>query len=219
MTLNQLQVLASIIRTGSFRAASQELHRAQSAVSYAIRSLEQELGFPLFDRSQYRPQLTPQGKSFAGKTDEFISHYEELRSSARLLELGHEPIIRLSVSSLWPMPVLAKALQEFKKKFPYADIKIFHDVLSADQMLLKGNVDLVFAEIFNDSQLLISQELFDVKMIPLCNPKSALGKLKGKAKIEDLRKNSQIILRSTSDSNQRSAHIFNPSNTISVGDF
>ena len=37
MTLDQLKVLAAIVETGSFRAAADRLHRAQSAVSYAIK--------------------------------------------------------------------------------------------------------------------------------------------------------------------------------------
>jgi DNA-binding transcriptional LysR family regulator len=218
MTLDQLQVLQNIIQSGSFRAASQNLHRAQSAVSYAVRTLEDELGFPLFDRTQYRPSLTAQGRAFLQKVEELLAQLSELEQTARFLKLGYEPEVRISVSGLWPMHRLAEVLSEFKKKFPQTEIKIFHDVLSADQMLLKGRVDLAFAEIFQNA-LLESRQVFTVKMIPLCSPDSGLAGLKGKAGLADLKKYTQIILRSTSDNDHRSAQIFNPSNTISVGDF
>jgi DNA-binding transcriptional LysR family regulator len=219
MTLDQLQVFQTIVKTGSFRAASQKLHRAQSAVSYAIKTLEDELGFPLFDRTSYRPKLTVQGQSFVKKTDEFIAHFDELKSSSKFLQLGHEPVIRLSVSGLWPIKPLAKALAEFKKKFPHTEIKIYTHILSGDQLLLNNKVDLVFGELFNDMQLLIYEELFQVQMFPLCSPRSALAALKGKASLEDLRQNTQVILRSTVEDNPRTAKVFNPANTISVADF
>ena len=43
LTLDQLQVLESIDRLGSFSAAAAELHRATSAVSYSVKSLEAAL--------------------------------------------------------------------------------------------------------------------------------------------------------------------------------
>jgi DNA-binding transcriptional LysR family regulator len=47
MTLEQLQCLRAIVEEGSFRAAASKLHKAQSAISYAIRLLEEEFGFEL----------------------------------------------------------------------------------------------------------------------------------------------------------------------------
>ena len=50
-TLDQIRVFLSVVDEGSFPKAAKSLQRAQSAVTYAIRKLEAEIGVPLFDRS------------------------------------------------------------------------------------------------------------------------------------------------------------------------
>ncbi|AFY02829.1 LysR family transcriptional regulator [Bdellovibrio bacteriovorus] len=217
MTLDQLQVLQTIVKSGSFRAASQELHRAQSAVSYAMRTLEGELGFKIFSRDQYRPTLTPQGRAFLKKADDLILQFDELGETAELLKRGHEPIIRLAVSALWPLPNLVSALKEFSSRFPQTEIKIIHDVLSADEHLLEDHADISLGTIFNDKGLLITEELFTVNMVMVCSAKHPLAKLK-KATTEDLKRYPQIVLSSTVKSSNRSGGVVNPANTISVQD-
>ena len=53
-TLDQLAALDAIERTGSFAGAAATLHRTTSAMSYAIRALEEALGLTLFDRRGHR---------------------------------------------------------------------------------------------------------------------------------------------------------------------
>ena len=50
MTLDQIRVLSTIVQTGSFRGTAELLHRSQPTLSVAIRNLEREFGFELFDR-------------------------------------------------------------------------------------------------------------------------------------------------------------------------
>lgn len=219
MTLDQLHVLQTIVTSGSFRAASQELHRAQSAVSYAVRTLEGELGFKLFNRDQYRPKLTPQGRAFLKKADDLIFQFDELEETAKFLKRGHEPIIRLAVSALWPLPTLVDALKEFHTHFPQTEIKIIHDVLSNDEQILEDLADIALGHIFNDQSQLIAEELFKVKMIAVASHKHPLAKLKGKAPPDELRKFPQVIMSSTVSNSDRSSGILNPDNVISVQDY
>ena len=48
--LDQLLVLDTIVRTGSFAAAAKELFRVPSAITYAIRNLEESLEIEIFER-------------------------------------------------------------------------------------------------------------------------------------------------------------------------
>lgn len=218
MTLEQLKTLHTIISTGSFRAASEHLNRAQSAVSYAIRTLEDELEFALFDRSQYRPILTPMGRAFHQKTVEFLNHFDQLEQTAQYLKRGHEPVLRIAVSALFPLTQLSQALCKLRAKFQDTEIEIYQEVMSAVQMLDEEQVDLALAPLPQENDKLAKAYLFDVKLINVASPKHELAKLKGKAKDSDLRKYPQIVLRSTIENNHR-AGIVNPNNTISVGEF
>jgi DNA-binding transcriptional LysR family regulator len=219
MTLDQLNVLQTIVKSGSFRAASQELHRAQSAVSYAIRSLEDEVGFKLFNRDQYRPNLTAQGRAFLKKAEDLIFQFDELEETAELLKRGHEPLIRLAVSALWPLPNLVSLLKEFKAQFPHTEVKIINDVLSNDEQLLEDHADLALGIVYNDSGQLTTEELFKVNMIAVCSSHHPLAKFKNKIPAEELKKHPQIITSTTVKSSNRSAGILDPHHVISVQDY
>lgn len=51
-TLKQFRYFVTIVETGSFIAASEQLFIAQSALSRQMMLLEDELGFLIFDRSE-----------------------------------------------------------------------------------------------------------------------------------------------------------------------
>lgn len=64
ITISSLQTFVGVIEAGGFIAAQETLHRSQPSITHAIKKLEAELQFELFDRSYYRPRLTPKGKAF-----------------------------------------------------------------------------------------------------------------------------------------------------------
>ena len=78
MTLDQLQIIETIVKSGSFSGAAKQLHRAQSAVSYSVKNLEDHWGFEIFDRSSYRAKLTPTGKAVIGKIRALLQNAETL---------------------------------------------------------------------------------------------------------------------------------------------
>ena len=61
MELTQLEFFIMVVEQGSFSKAAERVFRTQPAVSIAVRRLEEEIGAPLFDRSQKAPTLTDAG--------------------------------------------------------------------------------------------------------------------------------------------------------------
>ncbi len=61
MTLQQMQYLIEVYRTGSISGAARNLFLAQSSLSASISSMESELGFPLFVRTKKGMVPTVQG--------------------------------------------------------------------------------------------------------------------------------------------------------------
>ena len=62
MELTQLEFFIKVVEEGSFSKAAERVYRTQPAVSIAIRRLEEEIGAPVFERSQKAPALTELGK-------------------------------------------------------------------------------------------------------------------------------------------------------------
>lgn len=63
MQLRDLTYFVAVAETGGFTAAAERLHVVQSGVSASIRSLERQLGAPLFDRVPRSVVLTDAGRT------------------------------------------------------------------------------------------------------------------------------------------------------------
>jgi DNA-binding transcriptional LysR family regulator len=62
MDTAELRVFEAVARTGGMNRAAAELHTVQSNVTARVRSLENELGCPLFERHSRGVALTPAGQ-------------------------------------------------------------------------------------------------------------------------------------------------------------
>ena len=62
MTLRHLEIFKAVSETKSFTRAAARLYITQSAVSHAIRELEEQAGTPLFDRLSKSVYLTRSGE-------------------------------------------------------------------------------------------------------------------------------------------------------------
>lgn len=114
LTLDQLRALDAIDRLGSFAAAAKELHRATSAVSYAIRNLEEALGLRLFDRSRHRASLTADGRLVLTEGRAILTQAERLARLADDLRGEWEARLSLVVDGLFPLPPILRALSRFE---------------------------------------------------------------------------------------------------------
>jgi DNA-binding transcriptional LysR family regulator len=83
LTLDQIRVFLSVVDAGSFPKAAKSLQRAQSAITYAIRKLEAEIGVQLFDRSAYRSVLTPAGRALLTRARRIAEEAGAFREQAR----------------------------------------------------------------------------------------------------------------------------------------
>ncbi|HYX31901.1 MAG TPA: LysR family transcriptional regulator [Oligoflexus sp.] len=200
MTLDQLLVLSKIAETGSFRAAAGALHRAQSAVSYAIKNLEDELGVELLCRDQYRPTLTPAGEAVLLKAQRVLAGTDEILELSRQLKMGDEPFVNLAISAIVPMGPVIPALKEVGQRKPHLILNLRIEVLAAQIKVQDDQVDLAISELLPNkpgSEDLEKLALGHVRLLPVCAPGHKLA-LEDKRLMEtDLRMHTQVILPST----------------------
>mgnify|MGYP002631622275 CR=1 FL=1 len=112
-TLDQLRALEAVNRTGSFAAAAQELGRATSAISYAIKTLESALNVEIFDRSGHRARLTSAGELVLLETARVLTQARRLEQVGRELERGFEPALSVVLDGILPVPPVMRALRAF----------------------------------------------------------------------------------------------------------
>ncbi|CAM4078067.1 LysR substrate-binding domain-containing protein [Kerstersia similis] len=101
-----------------FNRAAERLHMAQPPLSQAIRRLEQEIGAPLFERTNRRVSLTPAGAAFLASSKKVLHLLGESVEQARRVAQGIEGHLILTFINIAPYPALLRALQRFRTTFP-----------------------------------------------------------------------------------------------------
>ena len=124
LTLDQFQVFVAVVETGSFSAAARRLNRAQSAVTYAVQRLEEQVGAPLFDRSAYRPGLSEAGRILLPQARRILDDVGHFRASARQIVRGLEAELRVLLAGGLLVTVLMSALVAFRDAFPTVRLRL-----------------------------------------------------------------------------------------------
>jgi DNA-binding transcriptional LysR family regulator len=129
VSIRDLKTFLAVIESGSFAGAALAVRRTQSAVTVQMKTLENELGFALFDRSKRPPILTDAGRAFAVKTADAVEVYERL-----FQDLGGNTVegqLRLGVVPSVITGIMPQALVALRAKYPSLHIKLAMG-LSAD---------------------------------------------------------------------------------------
>lgn len=113
MTLSQLDYIIEIYRCGSMNKASQRLFVSQSAISTAIRELEEEMGITIFARSNRGITLTESGQEFLTKIQPIWEQCREVRKFYSEKEFCRHNSLFISTQRY---PFCSKAFVEFLQK-------------------------------------------------------------------------------------------------------
>lgn len=143
MKIQQLQMLNALSETGTLQGAAERLHRTQAAVSMALKKLEHDAGFPLFDRDGYRLQLTAYGEQFLRQAQEVLRQQQRLQSLTQQLREGAEPIVRISYDRTCAPSCLFPALRAVQECYPATDLHLSGEAqLRSLRAVREGDADL-----------------------------------------------------------------------------
>jgi DNA-binding transcriptional LysR family regulator len=99
VTLAQLRAFVAVVDCGGFTAAAEQLVMTQSAVSHAIRGLEQELSCKLLFRDGGVVRLTSGGEAALPRARRILAEASALKSEAPVAQAGGTDLRIGSVSS------------------------------------------------------------------------------------------------------------------------
>ncbi|OJG20808.1 hypothetical protein RU95_GL001862 [Enterococcus avium] len=138
-------IFREIAKTNNFTKAATNLFLTQSAVSHAIKDLEEEAGTQLFERLHRSVKLTPAGELLLREIQPIIEEFESVE--ARLPDLEKQPPLKIASCITYAQTELPQLLQRFSVNHPEAHFNV--QVFPASESIARletGEVDLAFIE-------------------------------------------------------------------------
>src|SRR5262249_49336034 len=116
MEFQQLEMFAAVVEENSVSRAAERVCRTAPAVSIALRKLEDEIGTPLFDRSQrHNYQLTQAGRLLYSHATRILEMRRVATASIKDLTQSQNGTLRIGThesTSLYLLPALIHAFNQ-----------------------------------------------------------------------------------------------------------
>ena len=196
MTLEQLIVLHAIVEHGTFRAAAEHLHKAQSAVSHMLKKLEDEIGFELVSREAYRPALTERGEVFYRHATRVLQRMQDLKSVAATLGSDQEAEVALTVTATYPLAPILSLISDMTARFQATHIKMGRDNMGGPlEKLMAGEVQIAISTLDEAPMDRVEAvPLGPVRMIPVCHPDFAPARGDGMTSDAEMQTHIQVVV-------------------------
>jgi len=182
LSLDLLKGFEAAARHLSFTRAADELALTQSAVSREVKTLEDQLGQPLFDRINRGLRLTPAGQALHRAVGEALKLIDE--ATDRIGSSTASEMLTVTTSaplaSMWLVPRISR----FVRSNPEVDVRCVATNQWLD--LQAERLDLALRWAPPGSEVPGSERLFEIQMFPVCAPAVASNRSMPLARPADL---------------------------------
>ena len=132
MELRHLRYFVAVAEEENVSRAALKLHVSQPGISRQIHDLEDEIGFPLFERSGKSVRLSPAGKIFLAECRDILQRVADAVKNARAV-VGAQSEINVGYAPSGTVEILPRALSALTETFPAVRVNL-HD-MSVEEML------------------------------------------------------------------------------------
>ena len=170
LEVRHLLALVTVVETGTFSAAAEELGYTQSAVSQQVGILERIVGAPLFERpGGRRPvELTAAGEMLLIHARAVIARVSAAAADLRALASGQQGELQVGTLPSVGTKVLPRLLRSFRAEWPGIRIVLRESRESADLIhaVETGEIDVTFLDIGPyETGSLVVRRLLDDPMV------------------------------------------------------
>lgn len=178
INLNHLRIFESVYRSRSMTLAAKDLHLTQSGVSQHIKTLEEGLGFRLFDRLAQKLVPTRSADLLYEKCTQGLYAIEqgllELKGNGTLLR----GVVRVGMPIEFGNNLLMQRIGRFCRQNPEVrfDIRLGY-ATRMNEMLLSGDLDFAFVDEYSMNRRIKTQRVA-TEVLQLCMAESAWKEVK-----------------------------------------
>jgi DNA-binding transcriptional LysR family regulator len=179
MDFDQLETFLEVARLSSFSRAAEKRFRTQPAISSQIRSLEDEVGAKLLDRSGGKVSITSSGKLFQKYAEETLDGRKAVLVAIAETERVPRGAIMVGANEGTCLHILPEVFAEFKKQYPDVAVNIKRsDYARILECVIDNSVDFgVISLPISDPRLTVVLIHRD-ELVVIAPPKHPLAKLK-----------------------------------------
>ena len=165
---HHLEILRAVERQGSLTAAAEQLHLTQSALSHAIRKLEQQLGTPVWLREG---RLTQAGHQLLALANRLLPQFEHAEMQIHQIAQGQRGSLRVGMECHPCYQWLLKVVGPYLQQWPDVDVDVKQEFQFGGMGALFGHdIDLLvtpdplhkpgvrFEPVFDYEQVLVVSE-------------------------------------------------------------
>ena len=143
LSLRQIRYFIATAETGQVSRAAIDLHVSQSAITTAIKGLEEMLGTKLFERQSHGVALTYEGNQFLQHAKHIMATVDEALQMSGRANTNIAGRIRLAVSYTVAGYFLPAYLPRFARGFPNIEIRLSEtDRARIEEGIIDGTFDL-----------------------------------------------------------------------------
>src|SRR6185436_12667010 len=168
LPLNTLPAFREVAQQLNLRAAAETLHLTHSAVSQQIRVLEDQLGFPVFERRGRRVVLNPAGEVLLRSVQAALAQLDDGVQAASATAAGTAHQLRVTVLPSFAQRWLLPRMGRWHARHPNLTIEIEASPRLVD--LERENFDIALRQGLGPWPGLDSEPLFDLSMLPVASP-------------------------------------------------
>lgn len=203
LDLGTLHVLNVIVEEGSFAKAARRLHKAQSAVSYQIRKLEDHLGMQVFDREQYRVELTPGGRVVWSEGKRMLEQATRIETLALRYGQGWEPRLNLVIDGSLPIEPVMRALKVMSDSEVPTRIQVTTEFLGGvQQRFEQDKADMMLVKEYTPGPTLAAHPLPETTFVLVASSEHTLAEQRGIA-LQQLYDYVELTIHDSSDPNKQ----------------
>ena len=145
MDLNHLRSFVAVAQFGHLTRAAEAQHLSQPALSSHIKTLEEQFGVTLFERSSSGMTLTPSGRRLLTEAEQIIAAVARLTHSAQ--DLRGQPTGKLKIGTVLDPSVLrvGDLMLRMRERYPQLELDLYQ-VMSSDALarIRNGSLDASF---------------------------------------------------------------------------
>lgn len=143
MELRTLRAFVEVVRQGGFSQAAKTVFITQSAVSKAVRQLEDELGFELIDRTGQRVRLTDAGEIVLRRAQGMLTERDDLLAELAELRGLRRGRLKLGLPPIGSDALFAPLFAIYRSHHPDIEIELVeHGSRRLEELVTAGEVDL-----------------------------------------------------------------------------